>query len=148
MRVMPSLISAYRGVALVGVLGEDPAALQTPHRRALRLPETRQPRRARLVGILVRTTWLLGRLDRVQDETWQDQLPRGQKSTFPSKHPVGACARTGDKFFERLPSRINACQRNYHKALKELQHRGSSPAPGRNPDRHSPAARNQLKLNT
>jgi hypothetical protein len=38
---------------------------------------------------------------------------------------VGACARTGDKFFERLQSRINACQRNYHKGLKELQHPGS-----------------------
>ena len=73
-----------------------------------------------LVDILVRTTWLLRRLDRVEDEAWQDQLHRGQKRTSPSKHPV-AHARANRR--QVLGAPVEPHQRrpaHSHKALKEL----------------------------
>jgi hypothetical protein len=85
-----------------------------PHRRALRLWNLANPVERDLVDTLIRTSWLLRRLSRIEDEIWQDHWER--TSTFRSKHPVGAW--TGDKFFERPQSRVNACRRNYQKALK------------------------------
>jgi hypothetical protein len=67
-------ISAYRGVALVGGWARIAPRSQNPltdEHYGFRKPANPVERDWSVSS--VRTIWLLGRLDRVQDETWQDQ---------------------------------------------------------------------------
>ena len=52
---------------------------------------------------------------------------------FPGDHPMGFCCRPADNNFDRLQSRINGCDRNYHRALKELQRLRAQSKPAAGP---------------
>jgi hypothetical protein len=51
----------------------------------------------------------------------------GTQGDLLEQTPGGRVRPTGEKFFERLQSRVNACQRSYYKRLKELKDLRSKP---------------------
>jgi hypothetical protein len=75
-----------------------------------------------LVDTLVHNEWRLRRMRRVEAVLWEHAA-----DSFLTQHPeVEACNSahafaTNAGYFERLQRMVNACERNYHRALKELQ---------------------------
>jgi hypothetical protein len=98
-----------------------------------------------LVDTLIANEWRLRRMRRVEAELWDTAT-----NTFMAANSeVPACS-SGDSFataaptFERLQRAVNACERIYHRALKEIQHQkvgqAFSPAsPGPVPPQAEPA---------
>jgi hypothetical protein len=86
-----------------------------------------------LVDTLIYNEWRLRRMRRVDAELWQSA-----SNAFLAKNAEAPACSSGDSFataaptFERLQRTVNACERIYHRALKELQHQKSpkaEPAP-------------------
>ena len=103
------------------VPGEDPArlaALLTEYQERF---ETSTPERRMLVDTLVTCEWLLRRLTRAEASFWQYEAERTESLIYSNKQVDGRVLYHGDRVFERLQRRINSIQRNYHRALKELQ---------------------------
>jgi hypothetical protein len=77
-----------------------------------------------LVDILVRTTWLLRRLDRVEDQAWQDQLHRDRRA--PSRANIRWVR-------AREPATSSSCARRAAStpasALPQSAQRARAPAP-------------------
>jgi hypothetical protein len=75
-----------------------------------------------LVDALVNNEWRLRRMRVIETDLWQSAVDR-----FLEKHTEMQSATPGDAFeasgpaFERLQRVINSCERNYHRALKELK---------------------------
>jgi len=75
-----------------------------------------------LVDTLVINEWRLRRLRRVEAELWQSA-----SNAFLEKNTEAPACSSGDAFataaptFDRLQRVVNACERTYHRALKELQ---------------------------
>jgi hypothetical protein len=75
-----------------------------------------------LVDTLVNNEWRLRRLRVIETDLWQSAIDR-----FLEKHTEMQAATPSDAFeasgpaFERLQRVINSCERNYHRALKELK---------------------------
>jgi hypothetical protein len=75
-----------------------------------------------LVDTLVHNEWRLRRMRRVEAVLWEHAA-----DAFLAQHPEAeACNSahaftTNSGYFERLQRTVNACERNYHRALKELQ---------------------------
>jgi hypothetical protein len=73
------------------------------------------------VDTLVNNEWRLRRLRTVEADLWQTGV-----NTYLEKHPEFERATSGDALatigpaFERLQRIVNSCERNYHRALKEL----------------------------
>jgi hypothetical protein len=107
-----------------------------------------------LVDTLIANEWRLRRMRRVEAALWEQAANR-----FFTEHPESEACNSADAFatnsgsFERLQRMVNGCERNYHRALKELQRQKSRVLPGAatkvgqalppaNPDAASPEAAN------
>jgi len=83
-----------------------------------------------LVDTLVHNEWRLRRMRRVEAVLWEHAA-----DTFLAQHPESEACNSAHAFatdagyFERLQRVVNACERNYHRALKELQHLKVGQAP-------------------
>jgi hypothetical protein len=75
-----------------------------------------------LVDTLVNNEWRIRRLRRTEAELWEHAT-----NAFLAGNIEAPASSSGDAFatasptFERLQRVINACERNYHRALKQLQ---------------------------
>jgi hypothetical protein len=75
-----------------------------------------------LVDTLVNNEWRIRRLRRVEAELWDTAT-----NTFLANNSEAPACSSGDAFttgsatFERLQRIVNACERTYHRALKELK---------------------------
>jgi hypothetical protein len=75
-----------------------------------------------LVDTLIHNEWRLRRMRRVEAVLWEHAA-----DAFLTQHPEAeACNSahafaTNSGYFERLQRMVNGCERNYHRALKELQ---------------------------
>jgi hypothetical protein len=87
-----------------------------------------------LVDTLVNNEWRLRRLRVIETDLWQSAIDR-----FLEEHTEMQAATPADAFeasgpaFERLQRVINSCERNYHRALKDLKAlaaAGKTPQPG------------------
>ena len=80
------------------------------------------PEQRFLVDTLVSNEWRLRRLRRVEAELWQSA-----SNVFLEKNAESPACSSGDAFataaatFERLQRVVNACERAYHRALKQLK---------------------------
>jgi hypothetical protein len=76
-----------------------------------------------LVDTLIHNEWRLRRMRRVEAVLWEQGA-----DAFLAQHPEAEACNSADAFitnsgyFERLQRMVNGCERNYHRALKELQH--------------------------
>jgi hypothetical protein len=76
-----------------------------------------------LVDTLIHNEWRLRRARRVEAVLWEHAA-----DSYLIQHPEAeACNSahaftTNSGYFERLQKIVNGCERNYHRALKELQH--------------------------
>jgi len=74
-----------------------------------------------LVDTLVHNEWRLRRMRRVEAVLWEHAA-----NSYLTQHPGEEACNSADAFvtnsgaFERLQRIVNACERNYHRALKEL----------------------------
>jgi len=75
-----------------------------------------------LVDTLVNNEWRLRRMRRVEAVLWEHAA-----DTFLGQHPESEACNSAHAFvtnsgaFERLQRLVNSCERNYHRALKELE---------------------------
>jgi hypothetical protein len=75
-----------------------------------------------LVDALIHSEWRLRRMRRTEAELWDTAT-----NAFLAKNMEAPACSSGDAFatasgqFERLQRVVNFCERNYHRALKELQ---------------------------
>src|SRR5580658_5499422 len=80
------------------------------------------PEQRFLVDTLIANEWRLRRLRRVEAELWQSA-----SNVFLEKDAESPACSSGDAFataaptFERLQRVVNACERAYHRALKQLK---------------------------
>jgi hypothetical protein len=80
------------------------------------------PKERFLVDTLIANEWRLRRMRRVEAVLWEHAA-----DAFLAQHPEAeACNSahaftTNSGYFERLQRMVNGCERNYHRALKELQ---------------------------
>jgi hypothetical protein len=97
-----------------------------------------------LVDTLVHNEWRLRRMRRVEAVLWEQAA-----NTFFTQHPESEACNSADAFatnsgsFERLQRMVNGCERNYHRALKELQRQKSKVGqalPPANPEAANPDA--------
>lgn len=112
--------------------GEDPAELET---LSAEYHDQFQPATALerfLVDDLVSADWQLRRLRRIEAQLWTHELAAEQDAGDDA--PLGRIFSRGFQPFQLLQRRIDAAERSYYRALKELQriHReaDSVPAPG------------------
>jgi hypothetical protein len=79
------------------------------------------PTERALVDTLIHNEWRLRRMRRVEAELWQHGV-----NAHLTEHPEEQACNSADAFvatagpFERLQRIVNACERNYHRALKEI----------------------------
>jgi hypothetical protein len=101
--------------------GEDPGQLEVLVAEYQERFETATPERRMLVDTLVNSEWLLRRLRRAEASFWQYEAHRTESNYNSNEHPEGRVLYHGDRVFDRLQRRVDAIDRNYHRALKELQ---------------------------
>lgn len=90
------------------------------------------PEQRCLIDILVHSEWTLRRLRRAEAQLWDLNVTRSAPGYGNENiHPLGrALSYDSGKVFARLQHRITATQRNYERALKELQQlQADRPAP-------------------
>jgi hypothetical protein len=81
------------------------------------------PEQRLLVDTLIANEWRLRRMRRVEAVLWEHAA-----DAFLAQHPEAEACNSAHAFatnagyFERLQRMVNGCERNYHRALKELQH--------------------------
>jgi hypothetical protein len=84
-----------------------------------------------LVDTLISNEWRLRRLRRVESDLWQAGV-----DAYLDRKPELQAATSGEAFtatgpaFERLQRIVNCCERNYHRALKQLIALQAAPADG------------------
>jgi hypothetical protein len=98
--------------------GEDPAKLETLLAEYQARFDTSTPERRMLVDTLVNCEWMLRRQRRGEADFWKYHNEDAIRKT---SHPEGRMLDWGNRAYERFQRRINAIQRNYQAALKELQ---------------------------
>jgi hypothetical protein len=77
------------------------------------------PEARHLVDTLVSNEWLLRRFRRIEVQILKHEMEAAYH--IDSKNPIGHAYTRSERSFDRLQRRINAAERNYHRALKELQ---------------------------
>jgi hypothetical protein len=122
------------------ILGEDPAGLETLTAEYQERWQPATPEQRLLVDTLINCEWLLRRFRKSEAQLWQFEI---QAAWTPKKQcPLGQAFSRGSDDFSRLQRRIDSTGRNYHRALKELQHleserrdseRAPDPAPAATP---------------
>ena len=81
------------------------------------------PTERELVDTLIHNEWRLRRMRRVEAVLWEHAA-----NTYLAQHPDEPGCNSAHAFvtnsgqFERLQRIVNACERNYHRALKEIRH--------------------------
>jgi len=80
--------------------------------------DTSTPERRMLVDTLVNCEWMLRRLRRGEAQFW---FYKDSITASSTDYPEGLLIDCGDKFYDRIQRRINSIQRNYLRALKELE---------------------------
>ena len=81
-----------------------------------------------LVDTLIHNEWRLRRMRHVEAVLWEHAA-----DAFLAQHPEAEACNSGDAcatnsgYFERLQRMVNGCERNYHRALKELQRQQVAP---------------------
>jgi hypothetical protein len=132
------------------VRGEDPAELQTLTAEYQERWQPATPEQRLLVDTLIDCEWLLRRFRKAEAQLWQCKMQKAQIWKPDPECLVGLGFDYGCEQFSRLQRRIDSTNRNYHRALKELQRldserREPDPPPGQAsearqpPDPHPPA---------
>jgi hypothetical protein len=78
------------------------------------------PEARHLVDTLISNQWLLRRFRRIEVQILKHEM-ESAGSFLDQKNPIGHAYMRSDRSLDRLQRRINAAERNYHRALKELQ---------------------------
>jgi len=100
------------------VPGEDPAKLEALLAEYRARFDASTPERRMLVDTLVNCEWMLRRLRRGEVHFW---LYRDENACGRTDYPEGRLIAFGDGVYDRLQRRINSIQRNYLRALKEIE---------------------------
>jgi hypothetical protein len=74
-----------------------------------------------LVDTLISCEWLFRRLNRAEASLWEYTILDTVSRLFSNDHPLGRVLDRRHDKFDRLQRRINSIQRNYLRALNELQ---------------------------
>ncbi len=108
------------------IRGEDPRTLDelaaSYHGRFR--PAT--PEARALVDSLVTSEWLLRRLRKAEAQYWNYQMESVVDPNPP--FPIGKALSYGGQAFSRIQRRIDSAERNFHRALKELQRDAAQPS--------------------
>jgi len=102
--------------------GEDPAALEALAAEYFERWNPTTPEARALVDSLISNEWLLRRLRRAEADLWNYRLLDLGGSDAENGHMLGKVTHYGGEIFTRLQRRLDSVERNYHRALKELQH--------------------------
>ena len=118
--------------------GEKPEALEALAAEYYDRFRPATPEARHLVDTLVSNEWLLRRFRRIEVQILKHEMEAAYR--LDAKNPEGHAYVRSERSFDRLQRRINAAERNYHRALKELSEIGfvPSPAPALVPPRHLP----------
>ena len=101
--------------------GEDPARLAALVAEYQQRFDTSAPECRMLVDTLISCEWLFRRLNRAEASLWQYTIMVTQCRLTSNDHPLGRVVDRRHDGFDRLQRRVDAIQRNYHRALKELK---------------------------
>jgi hypothetical protein len=127
------------------IRGEDPADLQTLIAEYQERWQPATPEQRLLVDTLIDCEWLLRRFRKAEAQLWQSKMQELEVWKPKPEGLLGDTFSRGCEQFSRLQRRIDSTNRNYHRALKELQrldsdHRQSEPAPDPRPPTPGPAS--------
>jgi hypothetical protein len=107
------------------IRGENPADLAALAAEYTNSFQPEAPEQRCLVDILIHSEWTLSRLRRAEAQFWGKQIDASNWKARDNQVAPYPLARAIDyeygPGFTRLQSRINATQRNYERALKELK---------------------------
>jgi hypothetical protein len=103
------------------ITGEDPANLDALVAEYQQRFDTSAPECRMLVDTLISCEWLFRRLNRAEASLWEYTILDTVSRLFSNDHPLGRVLDRRHDKFDRLQRRINSIQRNYLRALTELQ---------------------------
>jgi hypothetical protein len=103
------------------ITGEDPANLDALVAEYQQRFDTSAPECRMLVDTLISCEWLFRRLNRAEASLWEYTIMDTVSRLFSNDHPLGRVLDRRHDKFDRLQRRINSIQRNYLRALNELQ---------------------------
>jgi hypothetical protein len=101
--------------------GEDPANLEALVAEYQQRFDVSAPECRMLVDTLISCEWLFRRLNRAEASLWEYTIMDTQCRLSSNDHALGRVLDRRHDKFDRLQRRINSIQRNYLRALKELQ---------------------------
>jgi hypothetical protein len=127
------------------VRGEDPAELQTLTAEYRERWQPASPEQRLLVDTLVDCEWLLRRFRKAEAQLWQCKMQKAEIWKPDPECLVGLGFDYGCEQFSRLQRRIDSTNRNYHRALKELQRLDSERREPDPPPASASAANPQLR---
>ena len=107
--------------------GEKPEALEALAAEYYDRFRPATPEARHLVDTLVSNEWLLRRFRRIEVQILKHEMEAAYR--LDAKNPEGHAYVRSERSFDRLQRRINAAERNYHRALKELSEIGFVPSP-------------------
>jgi hypothetical protein len=100
--------------------GEKPANLESLAAEYYNRYRPTAPDARHLVDTLIANEWLLRRFRGIEVQVVKHEMTSAG-SFLDGKNPVGHAYMHSDRALDRLQRRINSAERNYHRALKELQ---------------------------
>jgi hypothetical protein len=106
------------------------------------------PTERELVDTLIHNEWRLRRMRRVEAVLWEHAA-----NTYLTQNPEQPGCNSAEAFvstsaqFERLQRIVNACEKNYHRALKELRVAQSQPLAQRTPQPQENTATSPFRQN-
>ena len=103
------------------IRGEDPAALEALTAEYFERWRPTTPEARALVDSLISNEWILRRLRRAEADLWNYRLLDLSSGGSENNHMLGKVTHYGGEIFTRLQRRLDSVERNYHRALKELQ---------------------------
>ena len=112
--------------------GEKPEALEALAAEYYDRFRPATPEARHLVDTLVSNEWLLRRFRRIEVQILKHEMEAAFR--LDAKNPEGHAYVRSERSFDRLQRRINAAERNYHRALKELSAIGFVPSPAPDTD--------------
>ena len=101
--------------------GEDPAALEALVAEYQERFDTSAPECRMLVDTMIACEWLSRRLNRAEASLWKFAAMDTVRTFSSNDHPEGRVLDVRGREFERLQRRVNAVQRNYERALKQIR---------------------------
>jgi hypothetical protein len=114
------------------IVGEKAADLEVLTAEYLDRFRPATPEERVFVDILIRGDWQLRRLAKVDTQIWEYKI---EGFFEPDKEtPLGRAFSFADRTFERLQRRINATERSYKSALREIQQLQAARSPQPDPE--------------